>query len=91
VDVEISTNGYDAAHDCLDGNCVVAQVEKDERIPANGRLAKAVRAEAWRFRVHFVGDLHQPLIGLLFWLAGLACRYVLAGTLPGTTFWTKLR
>jgi hypothetical protein len=44
-----------------------------------------------------LGDYHgrtvlaELVIGLLFWLAGLACRHVLAGTIPGTTFWTKLR
>jgi nuclease S1 len=61
VNIEISTNGYDAARDCPAGDCVVAQVQKDERILADHRLAKSVRAEALRFLIHFVGDLHQPL------------------------------
>lgn len=61
VNIEISTSGYDAARDCPAGACVVAQVQKDERILADHRLAKPVRAEALRFLIHFVGDLHQPL------------------------------
>lgn len=61
VNIEISTNGYDAARDCPAGDCVVAQVQKDERIIADHQLAKPVRAEALRFLIHFVGDLHQPL------------------------------
>lgn len=61
VNIEISANGYDAARDCPAGDCVVAQVQKDEGIIADHRLAKPVRAEALRFLIHFVGDLHQPL------------------------------
>ena len=61
VNIEISTNGYDAGRDCSAGDCVVAQVQKDERILADHQLAKPVRAEALRFLIHFVGDLHQPL------------------------------
>jgi nuclease S1 len=61
VDIEISTSGYDAARDCPDDDCVVAQIVKDERIVADGRLAEPARAEALRFLIHFVGDIHQPL------------------------------
>ena len=34
---------------------------RDERILANTQLVKPVRADALRFLIHFVGDLHQPL------------------------------
>lgn len=61
VNIEVSTNGYDAARDCPRGDCVVSQVQRDERIVADDRLAKPVHAEALRFLIHFVGDLHQPL------------------------------
>ncbi len=61
VNIEISTSGYDAARDCRGEDCVVAQVGKDVRILADHQLAKPVRAEALRFLIHFVGDLHQPL------------------------------
>lgn len=61
VNIEISTNRYDATTDCGGGVCVVAQVGKDERILADHQLAKPVRAEALRFLIHFVADLHQPL------------------------------
>lgn len=61
VNIEISTNGFDVAKDCPEGDCVVAQVRKDERMLADHQLAKPVRAEALRFLIHFVGDLHQPL------------------------------
>ena len=61
VNIEIAAGGYNAATDCPAENCVVAQVEKDARIIADHQLAKPVRAEALRFLIHFVGDLHQPL------------------------------
>lgn len=61
VDIEISEAGYDAARDCPGEDCVVAQIRRDERLVADARLARPVRAEALRFLIHFVGDIHQPL------------------------------
>jgi hypothetical protein len=61
VDIEISAKGYEAARDCPGGDCVVAQILKDERLVADTRLPTPARAEALRFLIHFVGDLHQPL------------------------------
>jgi hypothetical protein len=61
VDIEISAKGYDAARDCPAGDCVVAQILKDERLVADSRLARPARAEALRFLIHFIGDMHQPL------------------------------
>jgi len=61
VDIEISGPGYDAARDCPGGDCVVAQIVKDERLVADTRLARPARAEALRFLIHFLGDMHQPL------------------------------
>ncbi|MGH8144304.1 MAG: S1/P1 nuclease [Steroidobacteraceae bacterium] len=61
VDIEISAQRYDAARDCPRGDCVVAQIRKDERLVADDRLARPARAEALRFLIHFVGDIHQPL------------------------------
>lgn len=61
VDIEISAKGYDAARDCPEGDCVVAQIPKDERLLADRRLSGPVRAQALRFLIHFVGDIHQPL------------------------------
>lgn len=61
VDIPLNAPGYDRRRDCLRGDCVVAQVEYDMRLltdrGANGRA----RAEALRFLIHFVADMHQPL------------------------------
>jgi len=61
VDIEIDSRGYDAARDCPTGDCVVAQIERDERIVGDRSLAVSVRVEALKFLIHFVGDIHQPL------------------------------
>jgi hypothetical protein len=59
--IEITSGGYDAARDCPNDACVVAQIRKDAAIVGDKTLALPVRAEALRFLIHFVGDLHQPL------------------------------
>ncbi len=52
---------YDPPHDCRDGECAVAAIEKYSAILANRANPPAERAEALAFVVHFVGDIHQPL------------------------------
>jgi S1/P1 Nuclease len=61
VNIELGSGGYDAARDCADGNCVVAQIERDRRILSDPNAARAAKIEALRFLIHFVADLHQPL------------------------------
>jgi hypothetical protein len=61
VDIPLVASGYEARRDCSDQDCVVAQIENDRRVLADHRLRDGVRAQALRFLIHFVGDLHQPL------------------------------
>jgi hypothetical protein len=61
ADIPVEATNYDARRDCRNGDCVVAQIEKDARIVGDRQLVPPVRAEALRFLIHFVGDLHQPL------------------------------
>jgi nuclease S1 len=61
VDIPIGSAGYDAARDCPHDDCVVAQIERDEAIVGDHRFPRDTRAEALKFLIHFVGDLHQPL------------------------------
>ena len=61
VDIPIGSRGYDAARDCKNDDCVVAQIEHERAILADPKLIAPVRAEALRFLIHFVGDIHQPL------------------------------
>lgn len=61
VNIEIGSGGYDARRDCADGNCIVAQIERDRRILSDPGASQAAKIEALRFLIHFVADLHQPL------------------------------
>ena len=61
VDIPLQASGYDARRDCPRQDCVVAQIENDRRVLADRRLSDSVHAEALRFLIHFVADVHQPL------------------------------
>lgn len=61
VDVPVGTAGYDAARDCKNHDCVVDQISIAASRAADRSLLKPVRAEALKFLIHFVGDIHQPL------------------------------
>ena len=61
VDIPLWAGSYSASRDCGDGDCVVAQIQDDLRILSDRRASDAARAEALRFLIHFVADVHQPL------------------------------
>jgi hypothetical protein len=61
VDIPVGSAGYDYLRDCIGQNCVVSQIDRVERALADKRVLPAGRAEALRFLIHFVGDVHQPL------------------------------
>lgn len=61
VDIKVTSTGLDRGRNCPGDDCVVAQIEKDLAIVRDRTLAPPIRAEALRFLIHFVGDLHQPL------------------------------
>jgi hypothetical protein len=52
---------YAPARDCPDGNCVVAAINRNFLALADRSRPRADRAEALKFLVHLVGDVHQPL------------------------------
>ena len=52
---------FEADRICANGQCVVAAIDHYAAILADGSRPLAERAEALRFVVHFVGDVHQPL------------------------------
>jgi hypothetical protein len=61
VDIPLNAPAYDLGRDCPDGNCVVAQIDKDLRILKDHSAGDDARREALRFLIHFVADIHQPL------------------------------
>lgn len=61
VDRPYDSAGYVPARDCANNNCVTARIYEMRRVLADKSLNKAIRAEALKFLIHFVGDIHQPL------------------------------
>lgn len=53
--------GFDEVRDCPDGNCVVAQIERQRAILADRSQPREARRDALKFLVHLVGDAHQPM------------------------------
>ncbi len=61
VNIRLQNTGYVSSRDCMNDDCVVAQVQRDIKIIGDKSISKPIRAEALRFLIHFVGDVHQPL------------------------------
>jgi hypothetical protein len=51
---------YDAARDCPRNACAVGQILRDQAL-LRSRSGRQARAEALKFLIHLVGDIHQPL------------------------------
>ncbi len=60
VDIDVC-KPFDPKGPCAGGNCVIAQIERNQRLLADKHLNTRERLMALAFLVHFVGDLHQPL------------------------------
>jgi S1/P1 Nuclease len=64
VNIPVGATGYDPARDCGDtpsGDCIVNAIARSRATLANVRAPRLKRAEALKFLVHLVGDIHQPL------------------------------
>jgi len=61
VNIPLQANDYRPERDCPAGQCLIAAIERDRSILADSTAPRAERAEALRFLIHFIGDLHQPL------------------------------
>lgn len=54
---------FDLKANCPNGNCVGAQVTRNEKLLADKSLPAHVRLEALAWLVHMMGDMHQPMHG----------------------------
>ncbi|HUP61740.1 MAG TPA: S1/P1 nuclease [Thermoanaerobaculia bacterium] len=61
VSIPNETLKYDAARDCANDDCVVAQIEKFRAVLADRCKPDNERQKALIYLTHFVGDVHQPL------------------------------
>jgi hypothetical protein len=61
VNLPLDATVWDSARYCPDGRCIVAAIPADIRVLTSPAASPLDRAEALRFLIHFMGDLHQPL------------------------------
>jgi hypothetical protein len=64
VDIPLDAETYRPSRDCRrrrGGDCAIAAIARARAALADARAPQAQRAEALRFLVHLVADLHQPL------------------------------
>jgi hypothetical protein len=61
VDIPVTAQDFDRKRDGRDGNNVIDALEAQTKIFADKSQPKEKRAEALKWVVHLVGDLHQPL------------------------------
>jgi hypothetical protein len=61
INIPLADTVYVPQRHCPTGRCIIAAIENDRRLLADRATPPAARAEALRFLIHFMGDLHQPL------------------------------
>jgi hypothetical protein len=61
VNIPLPDTVYLPARHCGRGRCIIAAIEHDRQVLADPAATRSDRAEALRFLIHFMGDLHQPL------------------------------
>jgi hypothetical protein len=64
VDIPVGESTYVPSRDCAasnQGDCVVAELERARAEVLDASLPKERRADALKFIVHLIGDLHQPM------------------------------
>ena len=61
VDIPTEAPGFDEVRDGQHGNNVVDKIGDFKAVLKDPKATSQARAEALKFLVHFVGDLHQPL------------------------------
>jgi hypothetical protein len=61
VNIPLADTRYVPARHCPGGQCIIAAIEQERHLLADPAASREERAEALRFLIHFMGDMHQPL------------------------------
>jgi hypothetical protein len=61
VNIPLADKTFDPDKHCPKGRCIIAAIAVERRALSSLATSAADRAEALRFLIHFMGDLHQPL------------------------------
>ena len=61
IDIPLADSKIDLARECPNGDYVIAKTQQFLAVLKDPKADKDAKAQALKFVVHFVGDLHQPL------------------------------
>jgi nuclease S1 len=61
VNIPLADTRYVPERHCPGGQCIIAAIEQERHLLADPAASREERAEALRFLIHFMGDMHQPL------------------------------
>ncbi|VIO79236.1 hypothetical protein CI41S_68040 [Bradyrhizobium ivorense] len=61
VNIPLGKSAYDPDRDCSKDNCVIQAIARFRGVLSDCSKSAADRADALKFVIHFVGDVHQPL------------------------------
>ncbi|HEY8256998.1 MAG TPA: S1/P1 nuclease [Gemmatimonadales bacterium] len=61
VNIPLADTAYLPERHCPRGRCIITAIGHDRQLLADPATSPNDRAEALRFLIHFMGDLHQPL------------------------------
>ena len=61
IDIPLADSRIDLARECPNGDCVVVKTEQFLAVLKDPGADSEKKAEALKFVIHFVGDMHQPL------------------------------
>jgi hypothetical protein len=61
VNIPLADTRYVPGRHCPGGQCIIAAIEQERHLLADPAASPEGRAEALRFLIHFMGDLHEPL------------------------------
>ncbi|MEN3976740.1 S1/P1 nuclease [Emcibacter sp. SYSU 3D8] len=61
VDIPLDEGKYNPERDCPGGNCAVARMTADMKLLADKTQPKEQRAEALKYLINLMGEIHQPL------------------------------
>jgi hypothetical protein len=61
IDIPLADSKIDLARECPNGDCVIAKTEHFLAVLKDPNAGRDAKAEALKFVIHFIGDLHQPL------------------------------
>jgi S1/P1 Nuclease len=61
IDIPLADSKIDLARECPNGDCVVVKTEGFLAVLRDPKADRTTKAEALKYVVHFIGDLHQPL------------------------------